>query len=161
MSRPRSMALEGDAVDGVMVASRFYRVGAPLQIESVPIPSYGDDGVLVRIMAAGICGSDIHIVFEGVTPTALNRKRTGRHASPSGSSSGSDSDTSRPVLVRTRTRPRSRYRPARASRPSTPTTSPPGAGDVAGGGRHGTNDRQVTDLDRVPPTDSWPSRRGR
>ncbi|HEX2215158.1 MAG TPA: alcohol dehydrogenase catalytic domain-containing protein, partial [Xanthobacteraceae bacterium] len=28
-----------------------------------------DDEVLVEVKAAGLCGSDIHIVIEGVTPT--------------------------------------------------------------------------------------------
>jgi 2-desacetyl-2-hydroxyethyl bacteriochlorophyllide A dehydrogenase len=52
-----------------MRATRFYKVGEPLKIESIPIPKLDRGEVLVNIKACGICGSDIHIVYEGVTPT--------------------------------------------------------------------------------------------
>jgi len=52
-----------------MKAARFYKVGEPLKIEMVPIPEIGPEEVLVDVKACGICGSDIHIVYEGVTPT--------------------------------------------------------------------------------------------
>lgn len=52
-----------------MKAARFYEVNEPLKIEEVPVPEVREDEALVRIRAAGLCGSDIHIVFEGVTPT--------------------------------------------------------------------------------------------
>lgn len=52
-----------------MKAARFYGVGKPLKVESVPIPKIGEGEVLVNIKACGICGSDIHIVFEGITHT--------------------------------------------------------------------------------------------
>jgi alcohol dehydrogenase, propanol-preferring len=54
-----------------MLAARFYRVGQPLVIEDIPMPSPGPGQVLVKVMACGVCGSDIHIAFEGVTPTAF------------------------------------------------------------------------------------------
>ncbi|WCK52771.1 zinc-binding dehydrogenase [Aneurinibacillus sp. Ricciae_BoGa-3] len=54
-----------------MKAARFYGVGQPLRIDNVPIPSLRDDEVLVQVKAVGLCGSDIHIVYEGVTPTAF------------------------------------------------------------------------------------------
>ncbi len=55
---------------GKMRAARFYGVGDPLRIEFIPIPELEEGEVLVRIKACGICGSDIHIVYEGVTPTS-------------------------------------------------------------------------------------------
>jgi len=52
-----------------MKAARFYRVGEPLKIDTIPIPEPGPGDVLVDVKACGICGSDIHILYEGVTPT--------------------------------------------------------------------------------------------
>ena len=54
-----------------MKAARFYQVGQPLVLEEVPQPQPGPGEALVRVRACGICGSDIHIVYEGVTPTAF------------------------------------------------------------------------------------------
>lgn len=48
-----------------MKAARFYEVNSPLKIEEVPVPEIKDDEVLVRVKAVGLCGSDIHMVFEG------------------------------------------------------------------------------------------------
>lgn len=53
-----------------MKAARFYRVGESLKIDRISVPKLGPEDVLVEIRACGICGSDIHIVYEGVTPTA-------------------------------------------------------------------------------------------
>ena len=53
-----------------MKAARFYEVGKPLRIDKIPVPKLGPGDVLVEIKACGICGSDIHIVYEGVTPTS-------------------------------------------------------------------------------------------
>lgn len=53
-----------------MMAARFYEVEKPLRLEEIPVPEPREDEVLVEIKAAGLCGSDVHIVFEGVTPTA-------------------------------------------------------------------------------------------
>ena len=55
-----------------MKAARFYKVGEPLKIDTIPIPKLGPEDVLVNVKACGICGSDIHIVYEGVTPTAYS-----------------------------------------------------------------------------------------
>ena len=52
-----------------MKAARFHEVNEPLRIEDVPVPEIQEDEVLVQVEAVGLCGSDIHIVFEGVTPT--------------------------------------------------------------------------------------------
>jgi len=54
-----------------MKAARFYGVGKPLIVEEVPIPEIGDEDVLLQVKAAGICGSDIHIV-EGSTPSGFS-----------------------------------------------------------------------------------------
>lgn len=56
---------------GKMKAARFYKVNEPLKIETIPIPQIEEDEVLVDVKATGICGSDIHIVYEGVTPTGF------------------------------------------------------------------------------------------
>jgi 2-desacetyl-2-hydroxyethyl bacteriochlorophyllide A dehydrogenase len=53
-----------------MKAARFYKVGESLKIDLIPIPELGPEDVLVDMKACGICGSDIHIIYEGVTPTA-------------------------------------------------------------------------------------------
>ncbi len=53
-----------------MKAARFYKVGESLKIEAIAVPELSPDEVLVEVKACGICGSDIHIVYEGVTPTA-------------------------------------------------------------------------------------------
>lgn len=53
-----------------MKAARFYGVGEPLRIDKIPVPKLGPEDVLVEMKACGVCGSDIHIVYEGVTPTA-------------------------------------------------------------------------------------------
>jgi len=53
-----------------MKAARFYEVGEHVRIDKIPVPRLGPGDVLVEIKACGICGSDIHIVYEGVTSTA-------------------------------------------------------------------------------------------
>lgn len=53
-----------------MKAARFYEVGKPLRIDKIPVPKLGQGDVLVEIRTCGICGSDIQIVYEGVTPTS-------------------------------------------------------------------------------------------
>lgn len=55
-----------------MKAARFYKVGEPLKVEAIPVPEPSTGEVLVNVKACGICGSDIHIVYEGVTPTAYS-----------------------------------------------------------------------------------------
>jgi alcohol dehydrogenase, propanol-preferring len=58
-------------VPASMRAARFHEVNEPLQMEEVSVPEIREDEVLVQVKAAGLCGSDIHIVFEGVTPTGF------------------------------------------------------------------------------------------
>lgn len=52
-----------------MIAARFYEPGKPLEVEQVPVPRPAADEVLVRVHATGLCGSDVHIAVEGITPT--------------------------------------------------------------------------------------------
>ena len=54
---------------GTMTAARFYEPGKPLRVEDVPVPRPAADEVLVRVRATGLCGSDVHIAVEGITPT--------------------------------------------------------------------------------------------
>ncbi len=51
--------------EDIMKAARFYGINQPLRVEDVPTPVAGPDDVLVKVKAAGICGSDLHIVYEG------------------------------------------------------------------------------------------------
>src|SRR6202171_1272809 len=46
---------------GQMNALRKMRAGAGLSLESPPVPSVGRSDVLVRVTAASICGTDLHI----------------------------------------------------------------------------------------------------
>jgi propanol-preferring alcohol dehydrogenase len=62
---------EENVVPTSMRAARFHEVNEPLQMEEVSVPEIREDEVLVQVKAAGLCGSDIHIVFEGVTPTGF------------------------------------------------------------------------------------------
>lgn len=43
-----------------MKAVRMIEAGKPLELHNMPIPSAGDEDVLVRVRAAGICHSDAH-----------------------------------------------------------------------------------------------------
>jgi D-arabinose 1-dehydrogenase-like Zn-dependent alcohol dehydrogenase len=52
----------------VMRAARFEGAGRPLAIQELPVPQPAPDEVLVRVAATGLCGSDVHIAVEGITP---------------------------------------------------------------------------------------------
>ena len=43
-----------------MKAIRMIEPGKPLELQQIPIPSAGEEDVLVRVRAAGICHSDAH-----------------------------------------------------------------------------------------------------
>lgn len=64
-----------------MLAARFYEPNKPLRLEQVPVPTVGDNDVLVRIKAAGICGSEIHVWkgrdTSGVFPRTLGHEGAG------------------------------------------------------------------------------------
>ena len=49
-----------------MKAARFYDVGKPLKVESIPIPEIGPSDVLVRVKACGVCHTDLHFIDEGI-----------------------------------------------------------------------------------------------
>jgi propanol-preferring alcohol dehydrogenase len=44
-----------------MRAARFYEPGQNLRIEEIPIPEPHGDEILVRVRAAGVCHTDVHI----------------------------------------------------------------------------------------------------
>ena len=44
----------------------------PLRCEDVPVPAPGDDELLVRVRACGICRTDLHVV-EGDLPPVRKR----------------------------------------------------------------------------------------
>lgn len=64
-----------------MRAARFYKPNEPLRIEEVPTPALGPNEVIVEVKAAGLCGSDVHIVkgetFTGFTPITLGHESAG------------------------------------------------------------------------------------
>lgn len=63
-----------------MRAARFYEAGAPLRLEDVPAPDPGPGEALVAIRAAGLCGTDLHILH-GEIPTARTPITLGHEAS--------------------------------------------------------------------------------
>ncbi len=68
MAEPNPVIAD-QAVVKTMVAARFYEAGQPLRVEQLPLPRPAADEVLVRVHATGLCGSDVHIAVEGITPT--------------------------------------------------------------------------------------------
>ncbi len=50
-----------------MRAARFDRAGRQLTVQDVPVPEPGPGEVLVRVGAAGICASDLHMI-DGIMP---------------------------------------------------------------------------------------------
>jgi 2-desacetyl-2-hydroxyethyl bacteriochlorophyllide A dehydrogenase len=55
-----------------MRAARFTRPGEPLRLVEVPVPRPGPQEVLVRVRATGLCGSDVHIAVDGITPVGFS-----------------------------------------------------------------------------------------
>ncbi len=45
-----------------MRAARFYEIGKPLRLEDIEKPKVGDDEVLIKVKAAGMCYSDVHVI---------------------------------------------------------------------------------------------------
>lgn len=64
-----------------MKAARFYKPKEPLRIEEVPTPALGPNDVIVEVKAAGLCGSDVHILegetFTGFIPITLGHESAG------------------------------------------------------------------------------------
>lgn len=50
-----------------MKALRLVQVGQPIELHDIPLPQMGEDDVLVRVQAAGICHSDAHY-RAGISP---------------------------------------------------------------------------------------------
>ena len=50
-------------------AARFHKVGEQLKLEDVQKPKVGDNDVLLKVRAAGMCHSDIHVI-DGVIASA-------------------------------------------------------------------------------------------
>ena len=48
-------------------AARFYNVGEPIKIEDNPIPTINSEEVLLKVRAASVCHSDVHVIT-GVIP---------------------------------------------------------------------------------------------
>lgn len=51
-----------------MLAARLVSPGQPLSIEEVPRPRPGEDEVLLRVEACGLCGTDLHLAVVGDIP---------------------------------------------------------------------------------------------
>ena len=54
-----------------MRAMRLHRVGQPLVLEEVPRPQPGPGEVLVRVLACGVCRTDLHVVDGELTEPKL------------------------------------------------------------------------------------------
>jgi len=50
-----------------MQAAVLHEFGKPLRMENRPLPPLGPDDVLVRVLASGVCHSDLHII-DGLVP---------------------------------------------------------------------------------------------
>ncbi len=53
-----------------MLAARLHSAGAPLKIEECPVPALAPGEVVVRVLACGVCGSDVHM-WRGTVPVAM------------------------------------------------------------------------------------------
>ncbi len=61
-------------------AARFHKAGEPLKLEDLPRPKVGTNDVLLKVKAAGMCHSDIHImdgVITAATPVTLGHEIAG------------------------------------------------------------------------------------
>ncbi len=65
----------------MMIAARLHAPGGPLRVEEVQVPAPGPGEVLVRVVAAGVCGSDVHMLHGRVpvakTPITLGHEMAG------------------------------------------------------------------------------------
>lgn len=66
-----------------MKAVRYYGPGKPLKIEEIEVPKIGDDEVLVKVKAAGVCHTDLHFLdgtlvpWKGELPITLGHEIAG------------------------------------------------------------------------------------
>jgi propanol-preferring alcohol dehydrogenase len=49
----------------MMKAAVLTEYGAPLEIKQVPIPQLGPNDILVKMIACGVCHTDLHAVRGG------------------------------------------------------------------------------------------------
>ncbi|WP_319459400.1 zinc-binding dehydrogenase [Micromonospora sp. RTP1Z1] len=54
-----------------MLAGRLHVTGRELRVESVPVPEPGRGEVRIRVAAAGVCLSDVHLIDGTLTPVYL------------------------------------------------------------------------------------------
>lgn len=67
------------ALPVMMTAVRLHGKGFEnLKVESVPVPRPGDDQVLVRVDAAGVCASNLKLIAQGAEHTFINGWDLGR-----------------------------------------------------------------------------------
>ncbi len=88
----------------LMLAARLYAPGTPLKVENVLTPSLQAGDVLVRVLACGVCGSDVHMWQGAVparkTPIVLGHEIAGRVALPAEGPESSAWKVDDPVIVR-------------------------------------------------------------
>lgn len=63
-----------------MKAARFHRPGEAMKIEDVNVREPRGNEALVKVQAAGICGTDVHIAIHGSIPTAKQPITLGHEA---------------------------------------------------------------------------------
>lgn len=67
--------------EATMRAARYHGPGRPLVVEDVPLPSPGPGEALVRVRAAGVCGTELHFLSGllnlGVSPITLGHEMAG------------------------------------------------------------------------------------
>lgn len=51
-----------------MLAARLVKPGEPLRLDELPVPEPAADEVLVKVMACGLCGTDLHLAVAGDIP---------------------------------------------------------------------------------------------
>ncbi len=63
-----------------MRAARLHQPGAPLRVETVPVPQPGPGQLLIEVAACGLCGTDIHLAVDGDIPVARTPITLGHEA---------------------------------------------------------------------------------
>jgi L-iditol 2-dehydrogenase len=70
--------MTSDELPGTMMAARYYGPG-DLRVERVPVPAIGPDEVLLRVVRANICGTDLRILHGGHRKYPAGTVRTPGH----------------------------------------------------------------------------------
>lgn len=79
-SQTAHLPIRGWAMPPMMRAAVLPAVGAPLQVEEVPVPAPRAGEVLVRVAACGVCHTDLHVIKGEVafpTPAVLGHEISG------------------------------------------------------------------------------------